>query len=155
MSGCLEKRWMAGAQRKWFHSLFQILNQPLLQARTADINCDICDFLLPAQIMRVWTTGALAPCPQRPRERYWLWAQWVEQEWFLILTQFHTEEKKIMWPSQAALIKHAQRPNYYVTTQVSQSYSLQCIEQFRLQVDRNQLFSTKELQTAAQHGTQC
>lgn len=41
-----------------------------------------------------------------------------------------------------------------MTMQVSQSYSVQCIEQFRLQIGRNQLFSTKELQTAAHYGTQ-
>lgn len=80
MFGCLGKRWMTAAQRKWFCSLFQILNQPLLQATTADINCDTCDFLLPAQIMIVWTTGALAPSSQRHRKRNWLWApknQWM------------------------------------------------------------------------------
>lgn len=75
MSGCLGKRWMTAAQRKWFRSLFQILNQPSLRATTADINCDTCDFLLPAQIMIVWTTGALAPSPLRHRKRNWLWAQ--------------------------------------------------------------------------------
>lgn len=75
MSGCLGKRWMTGAKRKWFRSLFQILNQSLLQATTADINCGTCDFLLPAQIMIVWTTGALAPGPRRHRKRNWLRAQ--------------------------------------------------------------------------------
>lgn len=73
--GVWEKRWMTAAQRKWFRSLFQILNQPSLRATTADINCDTCDFLLPAQIMIVWTTGALAPSPRRHRKRNWLWAQ--------------------------------------------------------------------------------
>ncbi len=75
MSGCLGKRWMTAVQRKWFRSLFQILKQPSLQATAADINCDTCDFLLPAQIMIVWTTGPLAPSPQRHRKRDWLWAQ--------------------------------------------------------------------------------
>lgn len=68
MSGCLGKRWMTGAKRKWFRSLFQILNQPSLQATTADLNCGTCDFLFPAQIMIVWTTGALAPRPLEPQE---------------------------------------------------------------------------------------
>lgn len=68
MSGCLAKRWMTGAQRKWFRSLFQILNQPLLQATTADINSDMCDFLLPAQTMIIWSAGAVAQSPQRHRE---------------------------------------------------------------------------------------
>lgn len=68
MSGCLGKRWMTGAKRKWFRSLFQILNQPLLRATAADLNCGTCDFLFPAQIMIVWTTGALAPRPLEPQE---------------------------------------------------------------------------------------
>lgn len=64
------ERWMTAVQRKWFRSLFQSRNQPFLQAMTADINCGTCDFLLPAQIMIVWTTGALAPCPQCHRKMW-------------------------------------------------------------------------------------
>lgn len=56
-------------------SLFQIRNQPFLQAMTADINCGTCDFLLPAQIMIVWTPGALAPCPQCHRKTCWFGGQ--------------------------------------------------------------------------------
>lgn len=70
------ERWMTAAQRKWFRSLFQIQNQPFLQATAADINCGTCDFLLPAQIMIVWTTGALAPSPRCHRKRCWLWGPW-------------------------------------------------------------------------------
>lgn len=54
---------MTAQQRKWFRSLFQILNQPWLGATAADINYDTCDFLLPAQIMIVGTTAALASLP--------------------------------------------------------------------------------------------
>lgn len=89
MSGCLGKRWMTAVQRKWFRSLFQILNQPLLGATTVDINCDTCDFLLPAQIMIVWTTGPLAPSPQRLRKRNWLWAE--ISQWMLRGTHFYIE----------------------------------------------------------------
>lgn len=62
---------MNGVQRKGFRSLFQIRNQPLLEATAADINCGTCDFLLPAQIIIVWTTGALAPSRQGHWKRNW------------------------------------------------------------------------------------
>lgn len=103
MFGCLGKRWMTGAQRKWFWSLFQILNQPLLQATTADINCDTCDFLLPAQIMIVWTTGALAPRPERHRKRNCLWASvshWVVTGINVFInSEFSQEKQNIFKPN--------------------------------------------------------
>lgn len=81
------ERWMSAVQRKWFRSLFQIRNQPFLQAMTADINCGTCDFLLPAQIMIVWTTGALAPCTQCHRKRCWLCGQWMK--WVILSKKKH------------------------------------------------------------------
>lgn len=122
MSGCLGKRWMTAAPRKWFRSLFQILNQPSLRAMTADINCDTCDFLLLAQIMIVWTTGALAPSPRRHRKRNWLWAQ-ISQWAVTGLTISQAELST--WPSywfNALLINIFTQTMDQITCEVVPSY---------------------------------